>query len=168
MDNKTSLRWGFILEKNKIDKNLKYVYYINSIHYSLGKFMTMHLEGPWLSTTGKRKGKVKWRSAEQKRQSLQLEKDWQMLKQKLGVEDQDKKRIQGLKAKPLLYKLSAPPGRTTNSHIPSHDSGIGSAAKKAAPIYTGYNIVGIGTLHKSNAVPIFSDKEAKEISSMRR
>jgi hypothetical protein len=34
--------------------------------------------------------------------------------------------------------------------------------------YTGDNIVGIGTMHKSNAVPIFSDQEAKEISSMRR
>jgi hypothetical protein len=28
--------------------------------------------------------------------------------------------------------------------------------------------VGIGTMHKSNAVPIFSDQEAKDISSMRR
>jgi len=28
--------------------------------------------------------------------------------------------------------------------------------------------MGIGTMHKSNAVPIFSDKEAKDISSMRR
>jgi len=130
--------------------------------------MTMHLEGPWLSTTGKRKGKVKYRSAEQKRQALQLEQDWQTLKQKLGVEEQERKRKQGLNAKPLAYTLSAPPGRTTNSHIPSHDSGIGSAAKKAAPVYTGHNIVGIGTLHKSNAVPIFSDREAKEISSMRR
>ncbi len=130
--------------------------------------MTMHLEGPWLSTTGKRKGKIKYRSAEQKRQALQLEQDWQALKQKLGVEEQERKRKQGLKAKPLSYTLSAPPGRTTNSHIPSHDSGIGSAAKKAAPVYTGHNIVGIGTLHKSNAVPIFSDREAKEISSMRR
>ena len=27
---------------------------------------------------------------------------------------------------------------------------------------------GIGTMHKSNAVPIFTDTEAKEISSMRR
>jgi hypothetical protein len=27
---------------------------------------------------------------------------------------------------------------------------------------------GIGTMHKSNAVPVFTDTEAKEISSMRR
>ncbi len=34
--------------------------------------------------------------------------------------------------------------------------------------YTGDKIVGIGTLHKSNAVPVFSDQEAKDLSSMRR
>jgi hypothetical protein len=34
--------------------------------------------------------------------------------------------------------------------------------------YTGDKIVGIGTMHKSNAVPIFTDQEAKDISSMRR
>jgi len=128
----------------------------------------MHLEGPWLSTTGKRKGKFKYRSAEQKRQAMQLEQDWRDLKTRLGVEEQERKRIQGLKAKPLQYTLSAPPGRSMTTHIKSHDSGLGNAAKKAAPIYTGDNIVGIGTLHKSNAVPIFSDREAKEISSMRR
>ena len=130
--------------------------------------MTMHLEGPWLSTTGKRKGKIKWRSSEQKQQALQLDKEWRELKARLGVEEQERKRTQGLKAKPLQYTLSAPPGRTMNTHIKSHDSGLGSAAKKAAPVYTGDKIVGIGTLHKSNAVPIFSNTEAKEISAMRR
>ena len=130
--------------------------------------MSMHLEGPWLSTTGKRKGKTKWRSSEHKKQALELDKEWRELKARLGVEEQERKRTQGLKAKPLQYTLSAPPGRTMNTHIKSHDSGIGSASKKAAPVYTGTNIVGIGTLHKSNAVPIFSDKEAKEISAMRR
>jgi hypothetical protein len=35
-------------------------------------------------------------------------------------------------------------------------------------VYTGTKVIGIGTMHKSNAVPIFSDDEAKEISTMRR
>jgi hypothetical protein len=35
-------------------------------------------------------------------------------------------------------------------------------------MYTGDKILGIGTMHKSNAVPIFSDDEAKDISKMRR
>jgi len=44
----------------------------------------------------------------------------------------------------------------------------GPCASKPAPVYTGSKIIGIGTMHKSNAVPIFSDDEAKDISSMRR
>ena len=32
----------------------------------------------------------------------------------------------------------------------------------------GDKIIGIGTMHKSNAVPIFSDDAAKDISKMRR
>jgi hypothetical protein len=127
--------------------------------------MTMHLEGPWLSTTGKRKGKHKWRSAEQKREAEQLKQDWETLKRSFEVVA---KMPQSRPLTRPFPKLGPPPGRTMNDHIPSHDSGIGIAAKKAAPVYTGDKIVGIGTMHKSNAVPIFSDTQAKEISSMRR
>jgi hypothetical protein len=34
--------------------------------------------------------------------------------------------------------------------------------------YTGDKIIGIGTLHKSNAVPIFSEEEARDQATMRR
>lgn len=34
--------------------------------------------------------------------------------------------------------------------------------------YTGSAMLGIGTLHKSNAVPIFSQEDAKEQARMRR
>jgi len=34
--------------------------------------------------------------------------------------------------------------------------------------YTGSKMIGIGTLHKSNAVPIFSSDDAKEQARMRR
>ena len=67
-----------------------------------------------------------------------------------------------------IPKLTPPPGRTMNDHIPSRDSGGGIGAKRESPVYTGGNIIGIGTLHKSNAVPIFSDEEAVAISKMRR
>jgi hypothetical protein len=127
-------------------------------------FMTMHLEGPWLSTTGRRRGKVKYRSAEHKRQAELLAQEWQQ-------KQTEWKSMSKVVKSPLtspIPKLGPPPGRTMNDHIPSHDSGLGIAAKKAAPVYTGDKIVGIGTMHKSNAVPIFSDTQAKEISSMRR
>ena len=65
------------------------------------------------------------------------------------------------------YKLTTPPGRTTSHHIPSRDTG-GNASKKETMQYTGTKMIGIGTLHKSNAVPVFSDHEAKEMARMRR
>jgi hypothetical protein len=39
---------------------------------------------------------------------------------------------------------------------------------KPAKVYTGTKVKGIATMHKSNAVPVFSDEEAIEISKMRR
>jgi hypothetical protein len=35
-------------------------------------------------------------------------------------------------------------------------------------VYTGTAMKGIGTLHKSNAVPIFTDEEARDQANMRR
>lgn len=128
----------------------------------------MHLEGPWLSTTGKRKGKFKWASADAKRRQQELENDWKSLKERYQIEQEEKKRAKAMSAKSLVYSLKPPPGRTTTDNIRSLDSGLGTATKKAAPVYTGDKIIGIGTMHKSNAVPIFSDGQAKDISAMRR
>lgn len=128
----------------------------------------MHLEGPWLSTTGKRKGKFKWISSEAKRKHEELENNWKSLKEKYNIEKEEKKKKQALNAKPLVYKLAPPPGRPMTGAIRSLDSGLGNALKKDAPVYTGDKIIGIGTMHKSNAVPIFSNSEAKDISTMRR
>ena len=43
-----------------------------------------------------------------------------------------------------------------------------SMAKKADKIYTGDEIIGIATMHKSNAVPIRGKKQAEEVARMRR
>lgn len=40
--------------------------------------------------------------------------------------------------------------------------------KRDAQVYTGSNMVGIATMHKSNSVPVFSADDAKDISRMRR
>jgi hypothetical protein len=60
-----------------------------------------------------------------------------------------------------------PPGRET-APIPSQDTGWVTCVKQQDKEYTGTKIKGIGTMHKSNAVPVFSDEEAKDISKMRR
>ena len=52
--------------------------------------------------------------------------------------------------------------------IKSLDTGLGVATKPAPKVYTGTAIKGIATMHKSNAVPVFTDEQAKDISSMRR
>lgn len=65
-----------------------------------------------------------------------------------------------------VYKLSTPPARETK-YYPSLDTG-GFATKKETQQYTGDKMIGIGTLHKSNAVPVFCDDEAKEMARMRR
>jgi hypothetical protein len=53
-------------------------------------------------------------------------------------------------------------------YYPSLDTGLGTATKAEPMKYTGDKIVGIATMHKSNAVPVFNDQQAKDISSMRR
>jgi hypothetical protein len=127
----------------------------------------MHLEGPWLSTTGKRKGKKKFASADAKRKSEQLDKDWQDLQKRWGVEADERKRRRAMEAEPLSYSLSVPAGRST-AHIKSRGDFTGNAALAPAKVYTGTKVKGIATMHKSNAVPVFSDEEAQDISRMRR
>ena len=63
-------------------------------------------------------------------------------------------------------------GKRFVRETPHYDSleTIGGVATKPVKgnVYTGDKMKGIGTLHKSNAVPIFSDQEAQDISKMRR
>ena len=86
--------------------------------------------------------------------------------------DDYQKRIQNTNSAKITKKTYTPPvmlRRDTGPRIPSLDTGHkGAVTVKQTPKYTGNKIVGIGTMHKSNAVPIFTDQEAKDISSMRR
>ena len=129
----------------------------------------MHLEGPWLSTTGKKKGKKKFASAEHARKARALDESWKELQKKWGIEAEEKKRARAMSAPSLSgnYSLAIPVGRNTTAHIKSVDTG-GNATLKAPKVYTGTKVKGIATMHKSNAVPIFSDEEAVDIAKMRR
>ena len=128
--------------------------------------MTMHLEGPWLSTTGKRKGKQKFRNAAEARKARELAEEWEAKQRQWAS-------FKPFSARPATAKVTAMPAVhkvQDSSRIPSLNGGVDMtpALKAKEKVYTGTKILGIGTMHKSNAVPIFSDNEAKEISSMRR
>ena len=130
--------------------------------------MTMHLAHPALTMGGKRKGKIKFRNSAEAQKARELDEAWKELQKKWEVDADDKKRKRALAAEPLQYTLSAPAGRET-VRIGSRDTGHSGAVRtKDIPQYTGTNIVGISTLHKSNAVPVFSREEAIDISKMRR
>ena len=131
--------------------------------------MSMHLCSPALTTTGKKKGKVKFASAEHKRKSDQADADWKDLQKRWGVEAEDKKRSRALSATALsTYSLRIPEGRDTTAHIKSLSTGLANAPLVPNKVYTGTMVKGIATMHKSNAVPVFSDEQAVDISRMRR
>ena len=131
--------------------------------------MAFHLEGPWLSTTGKQKSKRKWVSSEAKKLAQARQAEW------------DRKLVEFDKMAPKFstgpynaprktmsdFMPKTPPGRET-VRVESQDTGWVACVKVKDNTYTGTKVKGIGTMHKSNGVPIFSDDEAKDISSMRR
>jgi hypothetical protein len=133
--------------------------------------MTMHLEGPWLTTTGKiRSKRRKFASAEAAARDRELRAEWQQRQQEWAraaphFATQPSRAV--LLTAPRISP-QYPPGREPQA-IPSRPDTPGAvAARPPDKVYTGTKIKGIGTMHKSNAVPIFSDDEAREISSMRR
>ena len=68
----------------------------------------------------------------------------------------------------VIPKLTIPAGRDVRKY-PSMVTPGGSATKPVkGNVYSGTAMLGIGTLHKCNAVPIFSDEEAKDQATMRR
>jgi hypothetical protein len=78
------------------------------------------------------------------------------------------KKIVHQVSEPFVYKLNTPVGRSTTKHIPSLNTGLAVATAAPRKVYTGDKILGIATMHKSNAVPVFNNTEAVEISKMRR
>jgi hypothetical protein len=118
----------------------------------------------WVTTTNTNKKKRKFASAEQARKAREQAESWELLKRKYDVKDQKRNN----EFVPYVSKSSTPPRGESVRH-PSRDTGGGHATKpNVGKVYTGTKIIGIGTLHKSNAVPIFSNDEAKEIARMRR
>lgn len=62
------------------------------------------------------------------------------------------------------YVRESPNYPSLSSFVP----GGGCTKPIQGKVYTGTAMKGIGTLHKSNAVPIFTDEEARDQAAMRR
>jgi hypothetical protein len=127
--------------------------------------MSFHLEGPWLTTTGKRKGKPKFRNSDEARKFRELEESWKNLQKKWNVEKEEKRKNRGLTAKP--YQTSKSFVRETPK-ISSLPFSADPCAKPDQKVYTGTLIKGVSQMHKSNAVPVIDEEQIKEIARMRR
>lgn len=60
--------------------------------------------------------------------------------------------------------LARLPVREQTKSLESQD---GVALMPPAKVYTGDQMIGVATMHKSNAVPVFSSESAQDISKMR-
>ncbi len=109
--------------------------------------------------TSFKKRKAKKPTAKQR----ELDASWEKLLKKY----EPKKPVPQRKDDGFSYSLGRPACRETPK-IPSLPFSGAPCTKKESPVYTGTKIKGIGTMHKSNAVPIFSDEEAIAIATMRR
>ena len=129
--------------------------------------MTMHLAHPALTTMGKRKGKVKFRNADEARKARELKQEWE---QKQSEWASVSKPL--AKSRPLTRPfpvLAPPPGRSMTNHIPSLDTGIkGAVTSKQSQQYTGDKMLGVTILHKSCLQPVFSQQAAIDAANMRR
>ena len=147
--------------------------------------MTMHLVGPYMTTTNYKKRKkkqlsqkrlqeleVEWRQynkrmRKQHMHSLQYETFDDYLAYISGNPPKRKKEEKEFKpyapTQPHVRHTESYPSLQTSNTIP------GACAKRETPTYTGDLIVGIGTMHKSNLVPIMrGTKQAEELAKMRR
>ena len=130
--------------------------------------MTFHLEGPWLSTTGKKKGKVKHRSSRHAQQARQLAEEWKQ------------KELEWKKMSPLCGKKISTPAtqvskpitdksRDPSSYGKSLNQWItGPVSSKPTQKYTGESNVAIVVQHKSCLQPVFNQEAMVDSAKMRR
>jgi hypothetical protein len=110
-----------------------------------------------------KKAKKKFKNAEAAKQHRQLEAEW--------VKLNDKWQPLPVKATSGAYapEKDVPTRETGNKNVKSLDVWVtGTLSKKESPVYSGSAMKGVGTLHKSNGIPVFSDEEIIDLARMRR
>jgi hypothetical protein len=124
--------------------------------------MTMHLEGPWLSTTGKKKSKVQFRTSDIARKTRKAKESWEDLKQRWDIKEDYSKPKKSVYSPPQSYRRDTGPRHASKSDT------IGIAVRAPDKVYTGDAMLGVSVLHKSNGVPVFRQEDAVDIAKMRR
>ena len=125
--------------------------------------MSMHLVGPYMTTTQYNRKKKK-PNAKQARANAEHEK-WL---RKMGVHPEQLAAKKKKNANSSI--LSVPDYRPSGNTIPTSDViPGGSTAPKERLVYSGERrLLGVATMHKSNMVPVFDSEDAKDIAKMRR
>ena len=112
-----------------------------------------------MSGSSKKNKKMKFKSVEAKREyELSLNSEFGVAQKRKGVYNS---HMTNSILTPRAYVRET-------AKIPSRGNGMGNAAKPADKVYTGSKMIGVATLHKSNAVPVFSNEEAINMANMRR
>jgi len=126
--------------------------------------MTMSMVGPYLSTTQYHRRK----KAPNVPQAKALAKHEAWLKAR-GLDDESLKKKLKVDRKGRRPGISDIPDYSTGPRVTS-DVVPGSGTARAEKRYTGDELMGIGTMHKSNAVPVRKDnpEAARDLASMRR
>ena len=126
--------------------------------------MSMHLVGPYMTTTNYKKRKAKNKT----KKMLEAETKHNKWLRKMGAHPE---QIAESKKKNAGFSIrTVPDYRTSNNTIPTSDViPGGSTAPKERLIYSGERrLLGVAVMHKSNMVPVFDSKDAKDIAKMRR
>jgi hypothetical protein len=134
--------------------------------------MSMHMLPPMFSTTGKKKGKKKFRNADVANKARQNAESWQAFLDKWDIKPDDKSNRKNIQKSTWMgptvnSRVVVDPRRLTN-HIPSLDTGKGIAVKKEVQHYTGTECIGVAVMHKSCLQPIFNKQSAEDVAKMRR
>jgi len=67
-----------------------------------------------------------------------------------------------------ITNISRPAYRRSTPEYASSAETTGVAARVEPPRYTGTLVKGIGTMHKSNAIPIIDEEQMRDLARMRR
>jgi len=113
------------------------------------------------TTSFRKRKKQKFTNAASAKLSRENQESWKKLLLSHDVK-KISKNIKSVQRKPVSYRGSDLP------RIPSVKDTWEPCVRPADKVYTGDAIVGISTMHKSNAVPVFNKQAAIDISKMRR